>query len=184
MSYFKPLFDLPVYDLYAEYCRLVKEKIIPEVDDQMCINTVKEKPDDVFYGRGSLYYNWDNKKEINGKIEVPLREIPLKETDFDTICSPFKGTLFEEVFNSLSNKYKLGRVRIMKMRPKTCLTWHQDDSIRVHFPMKTTPECMMIIEDHVKHLPEMTWWETNTLPFHTTINAGIKDRFHLVSVVL
>jgi hypothetical protein len=184
MSYFKLLNDLPIYNLYDEYIRLVNEKIIPEIDDQMCINTVLHKEDNVFYGRGSLYYDWDNKKEVNGKIDVPLREVPLKESDFNILCTRFRGTLFEEIYNALKQKYNLGRIRIMKMRPKTCLTWHQDDTIRVHFPMKTYEGCMMIIDNEVKHLNEMTWWETNTLPCHTTINAGTKDRFHLVCVVL
>jgi len=184
MNYFKHISDLPIYDLYSEYKRLVNNNVIPEIDDQMCINTVQTRPSDVFYGRGSLFYDWDNKKEIDGKIEIPLRDVPLKESDFNTLCTQFRGSLFEDIYQALRKKYNIGRLRIMKMRPKTCLTWHQDDTTRVHYPIKTHKGCMMIIDSKVKHLPEMTWWETNTLPHHTTINAGTVDRLHLVSVIL
>jgi len=184
MSFFKILNDLPIHELYEEYTSLVANKRIPVVNDQLCINSTVDKTDDIFFGRGSLVYDWDNKVITDQKIEVPLREVPLKETDFTTICDQFKDTLFEDAYNHLRKKYTVGRVRIMRSRPKTCLTWHTDDTCRVHYPMKTQEGCMMVIEDEIKHLPQNTWWETNTLPRHTAINASTEDRYHLVAVIL
>jgi hypothetical protein len=184
MSFFKILNDLPTPDLYAEYISLVANKVIPAVNDQLCINSTIDKPNDIFHGRGSLFYDWDNKVMIDQKIEVPLRAVPLKETDFTTICDQFKGTLFEDAYNHLRKKYTVGRVRIMRSKPKTCLTWHTDDTQRVHYPMKTQEGCMMIIEEEVKHLAQNTWWEINTFPLHTAINASTEDRYHLVAVIL
>ena len=184
MSFFKMLNDLPVQELYNEYISMVENKIIPPVNDQLCINTTGDRPDDIFYGRGSLFYDWDNKIESDGEIKVPLRSVPLKESDFDTVCTQFKNTLFEDVYMHLQKKYIIGRVRIMRLKPKTCLTWHTDDTRRVHYPMKTQEGCMMIIENEIKHLSKNTWWETDTFPLHTTINASTEDRYHLVAVIL
>ena len=120
----------------------------------------------------------------DGKIVTPLRVPPLQEEQFTTLCSAFKGTLFEEVYNTLSEKYKLGRVRLMNSQPKTCLSWHKDDTTRIHYPMKTQEGCIMVIQDEVKHLEQNTWYHTNTRVKHTAVNASKETRLHLVACVL
>jgi len=146
-------------------------------------------PDDYLIGTGSLMYDWENKKRIeksDGTVEyeVPERTNPRHESDFSILCTVFKDSLFEEIYQSIQTKYKLGRIRLMKMKPKTCLSWHMDDCIRIHYPIKTDKGCMMIIDQEVKHMPANTWWQTNTLPYHTAINASKIDRIHLVASVL
>ena len=46
------------------------------------------------------------------------------------------------------------------------------------------PNNFMIIEDEVKHLPNNTWWLTDTTHNHTALNGSTKDRIHLVAVLL
>jgi hypothetical protein len=185
MSSFKNLTMLPIYDLYNELLSIIEDnKVEWGKSNQICINTIKGKEDNYHYGNGSLYYDWDTAKTVNGKIEVKPRATPLVETDFTEICEIFKGSLFEIVFNSLKQYYVVGRVRVMRSMPKTCLTWHVDDTIRVHYPLKTQDGCLMIIEDEVKHLPKYTWWETNTLIHHTALNASVEDRIHLVATII
>jgi hypothetical protein len=72
----------------------------------------------------------------------------------------------------------------MKSLPKTCLSWHVDDTKRIHYPIKTQEGCFMIIEEEIKHLPQHTWWLTNTLVKHTAMNASLEDRVHLVVTLL
>ena len=189
MSYFKQLHDLPILDLEKELNQMFSKKLLSWGNgNQICVNTLPTHPDDYFIGVGSLWLDWDNKKEIklsDGSIEydIPERENPREETDFSILCNVFRDTLFEEIYLSLKSKYTLGRIRLMKMKPKTCLSWHQDVCNRIHFPIKTEPGCLMIIDNEVKHMPKNTWWYTNTFPYHTAINASKLERIHLVCSV-
>jgi hypothetical protein len=191
MKHFTPLNDLPVYDLYSELNKLIVNGSInwPEEHSQICLNTVNENSDNYALGSGSLLYDWQNSREEidhygNKKTVLPRFEKPYSEDDFKFLCNQFKGTMFEDVYNTLSAKYKLGRVRIMKSSSKTCLTWHVDLTPRIHYPIKTQEGCFMIIEDEVKHMHENTWWMTNTVLYHSAFNGSKEDRIHLVAVVL
>jgi hypothetical protein len=191
MKHFTQLTDLPVYDLYTELNKLIASGHInwPEEHSQICLNTVNENSNDYALGSGSLLYDWQNAKEEidhygNKKTVLPKFETPYNEDDFKFLCNQFKGTLFEDVYNTLSAKYKLGRVRIMKNSSKTCLTWHVDLTPRIHYPIKTQEGCFMVIEDEVTHLSENTWWMTNTILHHTAFNGSKEDRIHLVAVLL
>lgn len=188
MKYFKKL-DLPTYQnaLY-DLNNLLSKKIVKWSQNQICVNTIETDPDNYELGTGSLDHDWTKsyKIEENGitKIVVPPRDFPLTDRDFTTVCSQFRGTVFEEIITMLKKHYSLGRVRIMKSEPKTCLSWHIDHSPRLHFPIKTQAGCFMVIEDEVIHMPETTWWWANTVEEHTAFNASKESRIHLVVCLL
>ena len=154
--------------------------------NQIGITTTADTPHDTRIACGSMKYDWDKAvfSVEDGKQIVPLRDKVLTEQAFDTVASPFKGTLFEEVYNTLNLKFNIGRVRLMKMTPSVCLSWHIDTQIRLHYPIKTQEGCLMVIEDEVKHLPQNQWWLTNTLKKHTAFNGSREERIHLVVNVL
>lgn len=184
---FIELKGLPIYDLYSEFLKLLENNKIkwhPEIEDQICVNTTKDDPDNCLKGRGSLFLDWDNAYTENGQIKVLPRQITLREEDFTTLCTGFKDSLFEEVYNQIIDKYKVGRIRIMKSLPKTCLTWHVDDTSRIHYPMKTQEGCIMVIENEAQHLEKNKWYFTNTILPHTAFNGSKGERFHLVVTVL
>lgn len=189
MNNFIELTDLPVFDLQAEFERLLNKGQISWKEncyDQICLNSIPEDPNNIHLGRGSLHWAWDNFKtgKASNAEEINRPDRKLEESDFSRFCGPFRGTLFEKAYRALEKKYHLGRVRIMRSLPKTCLTWHWDDFPRVHFVMKTQPGCFMVFEDEVKHLPLQTWWYTNTLSNHTAFNGSREDRYHLVATIL
>ena len=68
----------------------------------------------------------------------------------------------------------------MNTKPKTCLTWHNDDTQRIHYPMKTQEGCYMVIEDEIRFLEHNTWYHTDTLKMHTAFNGSREERMHLV----
>jgi hypothetical protein len=187
---FEKIDFLPTYELYSIFLSMLDNGKLSWRDKnndsshQICLNSTKDDPDNFLLGRGSLYYDWDNSKEVNGELVVPPRENPLKEQDFTELCSVYKGTYFEEIYKDLNKYFVVGRVRIMNLRPKQCLTWHCDDTYRIHYPMKTQDGCMMIINNEVKHLPQNTWWKTFTTSNHTALNASKENRLHLVACVL
>lgn len=193
MNNFKMLDNLPIYDLYKEFTKLLYDKKIHwyhsdlgnyEIEDQICINAPKKDPNNFLAGRGSLIYDWDKSYIKDGKIIVPTRENQYLEEDFVLLCNAFKGSLFEEVYYAITSQYKVGRIRIMKSKPKTCLTWHTDNTPRIHYSMKTQAGCFMVIDNEVNHLKQNTWWWTNTILPHTAFNGSKEERLHLVAVIL
>lgn len=184
MKYFRKLHNLPAYDLYTEFKRLD----IPWYQNQVCINTVLGV-DDYKLGCGSLQYNWEaaeTRVDENGEEYkyVPEYDVKYSERDFTELCSLFVDTSFESVYNTLKEEYNLGRVRLMKSKPKTCLSWHKDTSPRIHFPVKTQEGCIMVIEDECFHIPNNEWYWTDTTVKHTAFNGSFEDRIHLVATII
>jgi len=187
MKHFKPIDNLPVYDLMPDYLTLLKsDKINWGNRNQINITSVKGKEDDIHYGGGSLYYDWDKSYwcDKENRLIVPPRDVMLRDEDFTELATPFRGTMFEDVYNTLCQQYVLGRTRLMLSQPKTCLSWHVDFTPRLHYPIKTQEGCLMIIDDEMCHLEQNKWWCTNTLTNHTALNSSKEDRIHIVAVIL
>lgn len=184
--------NLPILNLQEELQHMLgTKKISWSPDNQICLNTTIYDPDNYMLGSGSLAYDWLNSiVDIDefGHETTTVKEFDLsdrlKEEDFSKLCNIFIGTQFEKVYQALNEKYHLGRVRIMKLKSKGCLSWHVDSSRRLHFPLKTQKGCLMIIEDEMKHIPAQEWWMTNTLREHTAVNSSKEDRIHLVATIL
>lgn len=190
MTNFIELSDLPTYPDMMDQLKTIVDSIEEARPqgfhyDQYCITSPPGHADDVFYGAGSAKYDW-SKYTVNedGSRNVPLRDKPLKETDFTEVCDAFKGTIFEDIYHTLAQKYKLGRIRIMTTLPQRCLTWHRDAEERIHYPIKTQEGCFMVIEDEVKHLEQNKWYYTKTLKKHTAFNGSNEQRIHLVANIL
>jgi hypothetical protein len=187
MTNFKLLDDLPIYDLHTEFLRLLNENKIwwyHQINDQICLNATESDPDNCLTGRGSLFLDWDNSFKKDGRLIVLPRKVPLKEESFTVLCTGFKDSLFEDVYNSITEKYIVGRIRIMNNLPKTCLTWHIDETPRLHYPIKTQDGCFMVIENESKHLKQNQWYFTNTVLQHTAFNGSSDERLHLVVTIL
>jgi len=181
---------LPCLDLQTELEGLLANQDVNWVNnEQICMNTTNNNSNNFSQGTGSLLYEWSKKTitvDSNGneKIQVPKRDVVLVEKDFKFLCAVFKGTLFETVYNKLQEHFVLGRVRIMKSMPKTCLSWHYDLEKRLHYPLKTQEGCFMVIDDEVMHMPKYQWCLTDTTTKHTAVNASKEERIHLVACIL
>jgi len=88
----------------------------------------------------------------------------------------------KEVYDKLSSKFKLGRVRILLKEPRSTLSWHRDPEPRLHIPIITNPGCIMVIENVAKHLPaDGSVYITNNVKYHNAFNGGEENRVHLVA---
>ena len=113
------------------------------------------------------------------------RDKSINESKYTEIVPEFKNTYFEEVYNLLRKKFKLGRVRILLKEPRSTLSWHRDPEPRLHIPIITNPGCKMVIEDVAKHMPaDGSVTITNNTKYHNFFNGGEQDRIHLVACVL
>tara|TARA_B100001057_G_scaffold486171_1_gene566908 strand:- start:2019 stop:2660 length:642 start_codon:yes stop_codon:yes gene_type:complete len=113
------------------------------------------------------------------------RDIDIKESEYSEFVPDYENTYFKEVFDTLSSKYKLGRVRILLKEPRSTLSWHRDPEPRLHIPIITNPGCLMVIDNVAKHMPaDGSVWITNNTKYHNAFNGGEENRIHLVACVL
>ena len=117
-------------------------------------------------------------------VEVS-RDINIDESEYSEFIPDYENTYFKEVFDVISSKYKLGRVRILLKEPRSTLSWHRDPEPRLHIPIITNPGCLMVINNVAKHMPaDGSVWITNNTKYHNAFNGGEQNRVHLVACVL
>ena len=113
------------------------------------------------------------------------RDIDIDESKYTQLVPEFEKTYFKDVFEILSKKFKLGRVRLLLKEPRSTLSWHKDPECRLHVPIVTNKGCSMVIENVAKHLPaDGRVWITNNTKYHNFFNGGEQARVHLVACVL
>ena len=147
----------------------------------ICLTRKPGDPDSVkgHKARG-LYWT---KPDKSGK-EVS-RDVIIDESEYSEFIPDYENTYFKEVFDALSLRYKLGRVRILLKEPRSTLSWHRDPEPRLHIPIITNPGCLMVIDNVAKHMPaDGSVWITNNIKYHNAFNGGEENRIHLVACVL
>ena len=113
------------------------------------------------------------------------RDVDIDESKYSEFIKDYENTYFKEVYDVLSSKYKLGRVRILLKEPRSTLSWHRDPEPRLHIPIITNPGCLMVIDNVAKHMPaDGSVWVTNNTKYHNAFNGGEENRIHLVACVL
>ena len=113
------------------------------------------------------------------------RDVEIDESKYTQLVPEFEKTYFKEVYETLSKKFKLGRVRLLLKEPRSTLSWHKDPECRLHIPIITNKGCSMVIENVAKHLPaDGKVWITNNTKYHNFFNGGEQARIHLVACVL
>ena len=113
------------------------------------------------------------------------RDIDIDESKYTQLIPEFNNTYFSEVYDVLSKRFKLGRVRLLLKEPRSTLSWHKDPECRLHIPIITNAGCSMVIENVAKHLPaDGSVWITNNTKYHNFFNGGEQARVHLVACIL
>ena len=144
----------------------------------ICLNQIPGKPESTKgnFARG-VYWT---KPDHTGKEIV--RDKILDENLYTEFVKDFEHTYFKEVYKTLSQKFKIGRVRILLKEPRSTLSWHRDPEPRLHIPIITNPGCLMVIENVAKHLPaDGSVYITNNVKYHNAFNGGEQNRVHLVA---
>tara|TARA_B100000965_G_scaffold386323_1_gene388478 strand:- start:369 stop:992 length:624 start_codon:yes stop_codon:yes gene_type:complete len=145
------------------------------------LNQIPGDPDSIKGSRVRGVY-W-TKPDSSGK-EVS-RDIKIDESKYTEFVKDFSHTYFKDVYDQLSKKYKLGRVRLLLKEPRSTLSWHRDPEPRLHIPIYTNPGAIMVIDKYAQHMPaDGSVWITNNLKYHNAFNGGEENRVHLVACVL
>jgi len=147
----------------------------------ICVNRIPDDENSITGGNVRGLY-WTKPDTTN--VEEQRLE-PVKESLYTEICPEFKDTYVEEVYNLITSKYKLGRVRFLMKPPRSCLSWHRDPEMRLHIPIITNEGCRMVIENTSFHMPSNgNGYITDNTKYHNFFNGSEFDRVHLVATVL
>ncbi len=112
------------------------------------------------------------------------RDEAVDEAEFSQLIPKFKGTYFEKVHHELSQRFAIGRMRILFKEPLTCNSWHRDPEPRIHIPIITNPGSLFVINHHVTHLPaDGSIYFTDTRAYHMAMNGGEQTRIHIVAAL-
>ena len=130
-----------------------------EILMQSCLTQITEIPNPTGGNVRGLFWT---RPDHTGK-EV-TREAPIDETQYSQFVDLFADTYFKEVYDTLTAKYKLGRIRLLWKLPRTTLSWHRDPEPRLHIPIVTNPGARMCIDTEVRHMPAdgSVWITDNT----------------------
>ena len=159
--------DIPV--LAREY-NIDAEKMFQELgplvkETQICLLGV-EGSDDPYLGVGQdgNKNSWERKRNHNYKgkdFRYPLFDLPY--------------------INGIISDLNMTYTRLMKLKPKSCYSYHRDKTKRIHLVVTTNPDCWMIIEKRICYLPiNGSYYITDTTKMHTAVNASNEDRIHIV----
>ena len=147
----------------------------------ICVNRIPDDEDSITGGniRG-LYWT---KPDTTNHEEQRLEKV--EEHLYTELCPEFKDTYVEEVYNLITSKFKLGRVRFLMKPPRSCLSWHRDPEMRLHIPIITNEGCRMVIQDTSFHMPSNgNGYITDNTKYHNFFNGSEVDRVHLVATVI
>ena len=145
------------------------------------LNQIPGDPDSV-KGNNVRGIYW-TKPDSTG-VEVQ-RESKIDEHKYTEFVDDFKNTYFKEVYDQLTKKYKLGRMRLLLKEPRSTLSWHRDPEPRLHIPIYTNPGAIMVVDNVAKHMPaDGSVWITNNTKYHNAFNGGEENRVHIVACVL
>lgn len=106
-----------------------------------------------------------------------------RESDYSVINKEFRGGAIEEMLSTLP--FRHGRVRLMRLAPKTCLSIHADSTRRYHYAVITSPDCYLIEFQGNRgvfhHVPaDGRLYEMDARLTHTAANTGREPRIHIV----
>jgi hypothetical protein len=109
----------------------------------------------------------------------------MMESDYNSILPRFKGSIFEELIDSMPTK--VCRTRIMRLKDNTAYPIHSDGYPRIHVPIITHPECAFLFpdDDYMKTMLANgnVYW-ANVRKRHTFVNWGNQPRIHLLMSIV
>ena len=147
----------------------------------LCMNQIPGDPGSTAgWKLRGLYYT---KPDYTGK-EI-IRERKVDESKYTEFCKEYSGTYFEEIHKELSERWIIGRMRLLLLEPRTCLSYHRDPEPRLHMAVDTNPGAFLVIDDEQFNIPaDGSVWFTDTTNYHTAYNGGETNRIHLIMTYL
>lgn len=120
------------------------------------------------------------------------KHLKYNERYYSTLNKSLQGTIFEKIVQQYSNYY---RWRLLNVKGNKTYTVHEDgpQNKRIHIPITTNDQCFLCFYDNIPahesinkvyhyHLEVGKVYEIDSSGYHTAVNYGDEDRWHLVGV--
>lgn len=173
----KYIFDIPL--LVNEVTDIIHRIGLHEHHKQISLKHTKDNRygDNWYQGTGSLKYSFAGESNPTERVESTL-----KQSDFTELSEEIKNLYLREVYDKISADFNIGRYRIMAMQHKKVMSIHTDTSKRIHIPIITNENCLMMIARQIYHMPaDGHAYLVDTTKPHTAFNADHKLlRIHLL----
>ena len=162
--------------------RVARQSPLGERDiNAICLTQIPNDPNSITGGNVRGLY-WTKPDSTYKEVQ---REEVIDEVQYSEFVKLFEDTYFKEMYDAITKKYKLGRVRLLWKLPRTTLSWHRDPEPRLHIPIVTNFGARMCIDNLIHHMPaDGGVWITDNTKYHNAFNGGEEDRVHLVATVL
>jgi hypothetical protein len=123
-----------------------------------------------------------------------IRDLPHPEERYNIVNAALQQLYIAELIQRYSRFY---RWRLLKLAPKQSYSVHRDGidrvNYRLHIPVVTNSESLFSFYStrpgdkvranvYFEHLALGNSYEVNTSNFHTAVNYGNTDRYHIVGV--
>ncbi|MGY9073290.1 MAG: hypothetical protein ACKVHU_10140 [Acidimicrobiales bacterium] len=116
-------------------------------------------------------------------VEEPFEET-VDESAFTELDPRLADTYIAHVHAELTERFPIGRMRLLSKGLYNCNSWHRDPEPRLHIPIVTNPGSIFVVNHHCTHLPaDGSVYFTDTRGYHTAFNGGFTPRIHLVAAV-
>ncbi len=121
---------------------------------------------------------------VDDSYQEVQREEFVDERAFSEFAPLFADTYFKHVYDELSRRFAVGRMRVLSKGLYNCNSWHRDPEPRVHIPIVSNPGALFAVNHHITHLPaDGSAYFTDTRGYHTALNGGETHRAHLVAAI-
>ena len=162
--------------------RVARQSPLGERDiNAICLTQIPNDPNSITGGNVRGLY-WTKPDSTYKEVQ---REEVIDEVQYSEFVKLFEDTYFKEMYDAITKKYKLGRVRLLWKLPRTTLSWHRDPEPRLHIPIITNFGARKCIDNLIHHMPaDGGVWITDNTKYHNAFNGGEEDRVHLVATVL
>ena len=137
---------------------LLETQILPKYEDQLAL---QKAPGSKLSGQGTL-------------------------SDLDDVTeNMFTEFIYDMPYtNSILKEHNVYRARLMKLKPRSNYTYHQDYTKRFHIPLITNDKCFFVIDEKVIRYPaDGNYYIVDTTKLHTAINASTENRIHIIGCI-
>lgn len=104
-----------------------------------------------------------------------------KNSEYTEFVPTYNHTYFKEVYDFLSSKMRIGRMRLINYYPFMTTEFYRDNEDKIIIPIESDNNIKLILENQVTSIPEgETWYIDTKDKQHMISNGGLKTGVYLV----
>ena len=163
-------------------------KIINELNTKVFADSAFDMDKFLNYKQLSLRESTDWFDGVGSLYDYGLKKVVAATEQYRLPCKKLEGTYIESMISKVEevatqDGVKIGRIRVMRIEPKTCYSLHTDpEEFRYHIPLETSYQCFFVVGKEVVRMPKVgRLYRFKTRSEHTAVNASFNViRLHVV----